>query len=37
MTRKIYTAVLLSFAIMGGFIPSILAEPPQAAAKAPSL
>jgi hemoglobin len=37
MTRKIYTAVLLSFAIMGDFVPSVLAEPPQAATKATSL
>jgi len=37
MTRKIYIAVLLSFAMMGGFVPSTLASPPQAAAKAPSL
>ena len=37
MTRKFYTAVLISFAMMGSFAPSALAAPPQAAAKAPTL
>ncbi len=37
MNRRIYTTVLLSFAMLGGFVPSTLAEPPQAAAKAPTL
>ena len=37
MNRRISTAVLLSFAILGGFVPSALAEPPQATAKAPTL
>ena len=37
INHKIYAAVLLSFAIMGGFVPSTLAEPPQATTKAPSL
>ena len=37
MNRKIYTAVLLSLAMIGGLAPGALAAPPQAAAKAPSL
>ena len=37
MTRKIYTAMLLALAMMGGFVPNTLAAPPQAAAKAPIL
>jgi hemoglobin len=35
--RKIYTAVLLGFVMMGGVVPNMVAEPPQAAAKAPTL
>lgn len=37
MTGKIHTTVLLAFAMMGGFVPNTMAEPPQAATKAPSL
>jgi hemoglobin len=37
MNRKIVTAILLAFAVMGGFVPSTAAEPPQAATKASSL
>ena len=37
MIRKLYTSVLLSFAMVGGFVPATVAEPPQAASKAPSL
>jgi hemoglobin len=37
MTRKFYTVVLISFAMMSSFVPGALAAPPQAAAKAPSL
>ena len=37
MTRRLFTAVLLSLALMGGFVPDAVAEPPQASSKAPSL
>ena len=37
MIRKTYSAVLLSFALMAGFVPYTVAEPPQAATKAPTL
>ena len=34
---KVCTTVLISFAMMGGLVPSVVAAPPQAAAKAPTL
>ena len=37
MNRKIYSAMLLGFVMMGGVVPNALAAPPQAATKAPSL
>ena len=37
MIHKFYTAVVLSLVLTAGFVPYTVAEPPQAAAKAPSL
>jgi hemoglobin len=37
MTRRIFLIAVLAMAALGGLVPSAIAEPPQAAAKAPSL
>ena len=37
MIRRYSTNLLLMFALTASFVPNALAEPPQAAAKAPSL
>ena len=37
MIRKTYATLLLMASLMGGFVPNSVAEPPQAATKAPSL